>query len=453
MASGQAGEYAVQAIELEAYVEEIADLQQHFDKLQTRLEKGGKKIQISNMTERGTTQRAPFWVPIRVQGGAAIQQFAADTSSGTIASWPMGTQSQFAAYSASPVRTVNVCQISNLTQQATDGKERGLVKFSREEMDKSLLAFENGYEGILNRDGSGTIDQIPSTATVNNATGGGTIGTATYSSIVGLSTAASFTDQQTVQVLSGIGGTNRGSFAISYVDPVSQTIYSAAALPSGTTTGDILVIQGATGAAGSSIYGKDYWINNGNTGTLAGVPRANFPGRLSTPIINFGGSGTLVNSTAQRVESIRRRALGDDYDENEEAFWYGNPVQGVALADNFYNPGFTRLDEGGDRVVDTAKKYMQNKWGGREIVYSSTAEPTRMDLIVPSTFYMGQLFATRLHEWTPGNPIAAVPTNDGTGTTTYFDAQMFGYERGDNWICQDNKKCFTIQGLPVPADS
>ena len=72
-------EFAVQAIELEAFVEEIADLQQHFDRLQTKLEKGGKKVQISNTTVRGTTSRSPFWVPIRVQGGAGIQQFAADT--------------------------------------------------------------------------------------------------------------------------------------------------------------------------------------------------------------------------------------------------------------------------------------------------------------------------------------------------------------------------------------
>lgn len=443
-------EIAVQAIELEQFVEEIADLQQHFNKLQMRLEKGGKKVQISNETLRGTTSRSPFWVPIRVQGGAAIQQFAADTSS-TVASWPRGTASQFQSYSASPVRTVSVCEISNLSQQATDGKERGLVKFQREEMDKSLLAFENGYEGILNRDGSGTIDVIPTGATV---TVSGGPSPSQVGSIVGLATAASFTDQQTVQVFPSIGGSARGTFVISYVDPVAQAIYAVTpGLPSGTAVGDILVIQGATGAAGSSIYGKDYWINNGNTGTLAGVPRATYPGRLSTPIINFGGSGSIVNSTAQRVESIRMRALGDDYDENEEAFWYANPVQGVALSDNYYTPGFTRLDENGDRVVDTAKKFMQNKWAGREVVWSSTAEPSRMDLIVPSTFYMGQLFATRLHEWTPGNPIAAVPTNDGTGTTTYFDSQQFAYERGDNWICQDNKKCFSLQGLPVPADA
>ena len=147
------------------------------------------------------------------------------------------------------------------------------------------------------------------------------------------------------------------------------------------------------------------------------------------------------------------RALGDDYDKNSKAFWYANPVQGVALADNYYNPGFTRLDENGDRVVDTAKKNMQDTWAGREVVWSSTAEPTRMDLIVPEQVYFGELFPTRLHEWTPGNPIAAVPTNDGTGLTTYLDAQQFAYERGFNIIFQNNKECFSLQGLPVPADA
>lgn len=444
-----ATELAVEAIELESFVEDIADLQQHFNKLQTRLEKQGKKVQCSNMTNRGGVQRAPFWVSTRAQGGAPIQQFGTDTAT-TAPAWGRGSGSSFVSFCASPIRLVNVCEISNLAEQATDGKERGLVKFSKEEMDKSLLAYENGVEAILNRDGSGTIDSIPSTATINNGTGSSG---PQYSSIIGLNTAASFVDQQTVQVLPSVGGTARGSFTISFVDPVAQAIYSSTVLPTGTTTGDILVIQGASGAAGSSIYGKDYWIQNGNTGTFAGVNIANYPGRFSSPTINFGGSGSIVNSTAQRVESIRLRALGDEYDENEAAFWYANPVQGVALSGNYYNPGFTRLDEGGERVVDTAKKFMQKTWAGREVVWSSTAEPSRMDLIVPSVFYFGELFPTRLHEWTPGNPIAAVPTNDGSGTTTYYDSQMFAYERGFNIICGDMKRQFFLQGLPVPADS
>lgn len=453
-----ATELAVEAIELEAFVEEIPDLQAHFDKLQTRLEKGGKKIQCSFSTNRGGVQRAPFWAGTRVQGGAGIQQFGLGTTapiggdSATtpfVPSWGRGTGSQFVSMCASPLRFVNVCEISNLAQQATDGKERGLVKFSREEMDKSLLAFDNGIEGVINRDGSGTIDQIPLTATITTGGSG-----ATTSIIAGINVAASFVDQQVVQFLSGVGGTLRtGTATISYVDPVAQTLNFSTALPSGTALGDIIVIQGATGSAGSSVYGKDYWIQNGNVGTFAGVNIAQYPGRFSSPTINFGGTGTIVNSTAQRVQSIRMRAMGDDYDKNEKCFWYANPQQGVSLAGNYYNPGYTRTDEGGERVIDTAKKYMQDTWAGDEMVWSSTAEPSRMDRIVADAFTFGELFPTRLHEWTPGNPIAAVPTNDGTGTTTYFDSQMFAYERAFNLLCPEMKQQFFLSGLPTPADA
>lgn len=442
-------ELAAEAIELDAWVEEIPDFQQHFDRFLTRLEKGAHKINISNNTSGGGVTREPMRVPFRAQGGAAIQQATADSSSG-IFIWGRGTGSTYDGFVAAPVRLVNVCEISNLSQQATDGRDRGLVKIKREELQNSLKVFDNGVEGIIHRDGSGTIDQIPTTATVNNATGGGASGSPTYSSIVGLNTAASFQDQQVVQVLSAVGGTNRGSFTISYVDPVAQTVYSATALPTGTVTGDILVVAGATGAVGSSILGKDYWLQNGNTGTIGGIAKANYPGRLSTPTINFNGNGTLVQSTAQRIQAIRMRAMGDDYDANKEAFWVANPAQGVATSNQFYNTGYTRLDQGEkDYVPDTARKMIQKTVLGEDVVWASTAEPTRMDYIVPDTWYMGVLFDTRLHEWTPGNTIAAVPAIGQGAGTTYYDSTMFAYERGFQLVCNNSKENFYLQNLPA----
>ena len=442
-------ELAAEAIELDAWVEEIPDYQAHFDRFLTRLEKGAHKMNISNATTGGGVSRSPMRVPFRAQGGGGIQQFAADTA-GTVAIWQRGTGSTYDGFVVAPVRLVNVCEISNLAQQATDGKDRGLVKIKREELQNTLKAFDNQVEGIIHRDGSGTIDQIPTTATVNNASGGGSIGTATYSSIVGLNTAASFQDQQTVQVLSAVGGTNRGSFTISYVDPVSQTIYCTAALPGGTTTGDLLVVAGAAGTAGTSVLGKDYWLQNGNTGTIGGIAKANYPGRLSTPVINFSSTGAITNSTAQRVEAIRMRAMGDDYDANKSCFWLANPAQGVALSNQFYTPGFTRLDEGSkDYVPDTARKMMQKTVLGEDVVWATTAEPTRMDLIVPDTWYFGELFPTRLHEWTPGNTIAAVPAIGAATGSTYFDSQMFAYERGFQIVCNNPKENFYLENLPV----
>jgi hypothetical protein len=441
-------ELAAEAIELDQWVDEVPDYQARFDRFLTRLEKGAHKMPIANATSGGGVTRSPMRVPFRAQGGGGIQQMTADSGAG-IAIWGRGTGSTYDGFVVAPVRLSNVCEISNLTLQATDGKERGLVKIRRDELQNTLKSFDSQVEGLIHRDGSGTIDQIPATATVNNATGGGSIGTATYSSIVGLNTAASFQDQQTVQVLSAVGGTNRGSFTISYVDAVGQTIYATTALPAGTTTGDILVVSGATGAAGSSILGKDYWLSNGNTGTIGGIAKANYPGRLSTPTINFNGTGTVVPSTAERVQAIRMRAMGDDFDANQSGFWLVNAAQGVTQSNQFYSSGYTRLDEGGDTVPDIARKNMQKTYLGSDVVWASTAEPTRADYIVPSTWYFGELFPTRLHEWVPGTTVVPVPNTGGSAGTTYLDSTMFAYERGFQLVCNNPKENFYLQGLPV----
>ncbi len=444
-------EVAYEAVELEAFVDQIPDYQARFNKLQQRLMKDGHKIPISNQTSAGGVQRAPLRVPFRAQGGAGILQFAADTSS-TIPMWPRGTGSTTDAFVAAPVRIINTCEISNLTQQATDGKDRGLVKVNKEEMKQSLRSFENGIEGLFNGDGSGTIVAIPATATVSSNSGTG----AQTSYISGLTTVAGFSDQQTVQFLPSVGGTTRGTAVISYVDPVAQILYFSTVLPStggATAVGDLIVVQGAAGSAGSSIYGKNYWIANGSVGYVGGINKALYPGRISTPTINLNGTGTITNGMAQRIEALISRARGDmaGEDEGEDAneFYYANTAQGVAASQNYYNPGVTRLDENGDTVVDTAKKFMQKTLFGRPVVYSNTQDPTRIDRFRPKDWYVGVLFETRLHEWTPGNTIAATPAT--TSGYSYYDSITFGYECGLQLVCSDPKSQFYVQGLSVPT--
>jgi hypothetical protein len=447
MSGGPVTEAAYEAIELEQWgSEHLADFQQTFNKLHNLLMKRGKKVPISYQTNAGGVTRLPMRVPFRPQGGAAIQQLAAE-SGNTIPYFTRGTGSTTDGFAAGPVIFVNTCEISNLSQWATEDKERGLVKVQKQELEHSLLSFNNGLEGLFNSDGSGTIDQIPTTATVNNGSGSGQ----SLSSIVGLNTAAGFSDQQTVQVLSAIGGTNRGTFVISYVDPVSQTIFSATALPAGTVVGDILVVAGATGAAGSSIYGLRYWNVNGNTGTVAGINKALYPSRLSTPTINLNNSGAITPAMAGRIEVLLSRAKGDEYDEEEDSFYYMNPVQTYGISQDFYNRGYTRLDDNNkDSVPDTARKQMQASYGGIELHMSNSALPTRVDRIFPKDWIVGELMETRLHDWGGGNVIVPTPVSNVSGAT-YYNSIMFAYETGLQLVCQNPKGQFFVQNAPVPT--
>jgi hypothetical protein len=226
-------------------------------------------------------------------------------------------------------------------------------------------------------------------------------------------------------------------------------------LPAGTALGDILVVQGATGAAGSSIYGLRYWNVNGNTGTVAGINKALYPSRLSTPTINLNNSGAITPAMAGRIEVLLSRAKGDEYDEEADSFYYMNPVQTYGISQDFYNRGYTRLDEGKDSVPDTARKQLQQSYGGIELHMSNSAQPTRVDRIFPKDWIVGELMETRLHDWGGGNVIAPVPaitTASATaGNATYYNSIMFAYEAGLQLVCQNPKGQFYVQQAPVPT--
>ncbi len=317
--------------------------------------------------------RASFRVPFRVQAGSAISQ-----GTGNADSMNRGTGSQWASFALAPVYLFNVCEISWLAQASTDSKQKGLFAVKAQEMKNSLDAAMQGIEGLINSDGSGMIDQIPTTAVISNNTGTG----AQTSSIVGMNVAVAFTDQQVVQFYT-TGGVNRGGTAtISYSDGPSNTLYFSTALPGGTSTTDYIVVAGATYGTGASILGIKAWDVNSNTGTIAGLNRATYPGRLSTPTINLNGAA-ITPSIAQRAEVLLGRALGPDADSIKSGIWYGPPEQAFAQSNLMYNVQIVNAQEvKGDKTMDMSKKYFSDTFGGRKYHKSWTAINNRMDLLV-----------------------------------------------------------------------
>jgi hypothetical protein len=184
------------------------------------------------------------------------------------------------------------------------------------------------------------IDQIPTTAVIVLA--GGTPASQT-ASITGVNVAVAFTDQQTVQFYStgGVLRTGGGisSATISYSDGPSQTLFFSTALPTNVVVTDYIVVAGATYGAGNSILGIKAWDVNSNTGTIGGLNRNAYPGRLSTPTINLAGAA-LTPGIGQRAEVLLGRALGPDADSIKSGIWYGPPEQAFAQSNLMYNVNF-----------------------------------------------------------------------------------------------------------------
>lgn len=230
------------------------------------------------------------------------------------------------------------------------------------------------------------IDQIPSTATITLSGGSPASQTA---SIVGLNIAVAFTDQQVVQFYStgGVQRTGgRTTATVSYSDGPSQTLYFSTALPSDVVVTDYVVVAGATYGAGNSILGIKAWDVNSNTGTIGGLNRNAYPGRLSTPTINLNGAA-LTPGIAQRAEVLLGRALGPDADSIKSGIWYGPPEQAFAQSNLQYNVQIVNAQElKGDKTLDMAKKSFSDTFGGRKYHKSWTASQNRMDLLVMSNW-------------------------------------------------------------------
>jgi len=436
-------EASVEGIELEAFSKDIPDLIPKGTTAYSLFKNRATKIPVSNQTTAGGTARPSFRVPFRPQGGAPIA-----VGTGNADSLGRGSGSQWNDFALSPVFLFNVCEISWLAQISTASKNRALFSVKEQELKNSLDSAMQGIEGLINGDGSGAIDQIPTTATVSSNTGTG----AQTSSIVGMNVAFGFTDQQVVSVFPSEGGSTRGTATISYVDPVTNTLFFSTALPSvggATATGDYLMVQGATGAVNSSILGIRAWQVNSNTGTIGGINRATYPSRLSTPTINLNSSA-ITQGVAQRSLVLLGRALGPDNKAMKSGIWYGPPEQKYAIDNLFYNRQISQNLEKGDEVPDMSRKYFGGEFGGREFHTSWTSQPNRVDLLLMDTWYIGELLPLELYNFGGGDVVAPVP-DTGTTNGTYLTSHMFAYNCAFNLANSSPRSGLYIQNAAVPV--
>lgn len=433
-------EAAVQAVEVDAFAKDIPDLVQHSDTLYQLFKKNATTVPIANVTAAGGTSRAAFRVPLRIQAGSPITQGTGDGDS-----LGRGTGSQWVGMAIQPVFLFNVCELTFLSRIATEGRKRGLFNVQAQELTNSFNQAIQGIESVIQGDGSGYLDTIPASATINNGTGPAG---PTHSSIVGLNNAFQFTDQQTVQVFSAVGGTNRGSFVVSFSDPVTNTIYSSAALPAGTTTGDFLIVSGASGNANGSVLGIQAWQVNSSSGTIGGLNRASYPGRLSTPTINLAGK-SLSLSTGNRAHTLLLRALGPKNGGIKSGIWYCGPDQAMQIANLYYNVvNVNAADAKGDTPIDLGKRNWPATYCGYPLHVGMNQQPGRLDLLDLDFWYFGELLPLELYDFGGGLTVVPVPdiTNGG-----YLTSSMFSYVCGFNLANANPRAGVYITGAAQPT--
>ena len=439
MAGNPVLEAAVQAVELDAFNNDIPDLIAHDDTFYSWIKNNAQVITVAQSTFAGGITRPSFRVPMRIQAGAAISQ-----GTGNADSLGRGSGSQWTGFALPAVFYYNVCEIAYLPRIATEGRKRGLFNIQAAELKNTFKQAVQGLEAQLVSDGQGTLNQIPSTATINNGTGTGQ----SLSSIVNLNNSFNFQDQQLIQVIPAAGPPARGTFTVSYTDPVTNTIFSAGSLPVGTVVGDFLTVAGSPGTAGSSILGIRAWNINSNTGVIGGLSRANYPSRLSTPTINLQGA-SLALSTGYRAEILLGRALGPGNEAIKNAQWITGPDQKMQMSNLYFAVMIANaMDQKGDSVKDMVPGKMPITYAGRDVLESYTYQPGRLDLITPDTWRLTELQSLQLYDFGGGQTTAPVPDLVGGG---YLTSSMFAYTAACN-LCNANPRAalyITNAAIPV----
>jgi hypothetical protein len=411
-------EAAVTSVEVEAFASKIPSLIPMSKSLYALAKDRFTNVPVSFTTTGGATTRPSFRVPYRVQGGAAIAQ-----GTGNGDSLGRGNASIWNDFVLSPVWHYAVNEITTLARLATDGKKRGLISLKAEELKNSLDSAMAGIEGIMYGDSSGAITQIPTTGTVSSSSG-----TGNQTSFITGVRAMAFTDNQVVQFFAAEGGSARtGTATISINDPVTSTLWFSTALPSGTAVGDFIMIAGSSGAIGQGVYGTTSWNNSATSGTQAGINRATFPSRISTPNINLNG-GAVTASLSQRIEALVGRAMGDSNVSKDSGMYLMGEDQRVAIAETtYYNKqiNIQRGEEGkGGNVPDVSKKYFDGTFGGREVHLSYVQPLGRIDMLVTDQWSIGELISLQLYDYGNGNTTMPTPDPAGNGWLT---SNQFAY--------------------------
>jgi hypothetical protein len=431
-------EAAVSAIEREAVRTEIAKTFQTDDTLYSKFRSDVKAIPVAYSIPGNTGERGAFRVPMAIQANGNLLQIIGDGDDMGIA---QGTKWQ--SQLLSPVTFTLGTQITWLAENATNSKTKALIDVNSQEFANSLDYFKTGLESMLQGDGTGILDTIPTTAVISSSSGTG----AETSYISGVTNPNQFQDQQIVQFFN-VGGAYISSATISYVDAPNATLWFSTAL-SGITSGTAYSVMvnasssSLVGAANSSLMGIKAYQTNATVGTLNSLNRANFPGRLSTPTVDLKNNFITV-PYGRRGLQLLRTALGADTPALEDLFFYCGLDQEAAIEDLQLQVSIVNQQElKGDRSLDMGKENAPATFMGKEVLVSTHASKARIDGICPKYWAIGEMKAPDLYE-VKGQSVFPLY---GTGV---LSAHIFYYITSLN-VCNSNPRggvVFPNAGVP-----
>ena len=344
-------------LQLEHVRDKVALMFEQDDTLLKAIEGTIEKDEVSSRTMR---------IPIRIQGGIPFAQVNPDSGD-----MGLGSNDLYdVAVNLSPVWFSTAVALSKLATIATDSKKKSVENVLTEAFKSARAQLRTGLEALLNTDGSGTV----ATVTAVPTTLGGGQSQIIVNNPNGLSEGSQYL------VYSALGGTLRGPFTVITVDPNGGDVVANAA-PSGTTINDLILVNGSSGSAATSLFGLEYHNTNLSTGSWLGLSRQTYPNKLQTPYVNAGGQALSVQ-LVRNVKQNMAKALGFAGAELDNLVAHCGVDQAAAWEDAQVSVTTVIQNQlTGDDALDMAKKHVPKTMGGSRLIQSIHAVKGRVDFL------------------------------------------------------------------------
>ena len=222
----------------------------------------------------------------------------------------------------------------------------------------------------------------------------GTLGvlTAIVGNVLTVANANNFYIGQDILFYPTLGGVVRSpvSSTIQGVDANNKQITLSAAPPAGTAVGDLAMVDGSPGTAGSSLSSLyDYHVS-ANTGTVLTLARSAYPGQLNSSGFAAGGAA-LTPVMVRLILQLSIRKLGT---ANKDLLSSLKFITGVEQAAAWEAAGvaisqiFRPQSGAGLKTFDGLPETTPNTMGGRELITQLHGDPTRIDSILTKNWGM-----------------------------------------------------------------
>lgn len=282
----------------------------------------------------------------------------------------------------------------------------------------------------------------------------GTLGvvTALASPVITVANANNFYIGQGVLFYASLGGAVRSATPsiVAAVDANNKQITLSAAAPAGTLVGDLIMVEGSPGTAGSSLSSiYDYHVS-ANAGTVLTLNRATYPGQLNISAVAAGGALTPVMVRAILQLSTRKIGTNNLALLNSLKFIVGVEqaaaweAAGTAISQIFRNIplGKTAFDPLNGTTPDTM--------AGRELITQLHGDPTRVDSILLKNWGMATTKAIGPYS-PPGSSQTVFPVISTTdGSVVASNLKYWALEA--DAFCINPAQESAITGLTLPAN-